>query len=93
MRDLYKCVDYKVFRWEDRDVCRAHITPERIAEAARSLNAILGGELITAEDVIVDLTTMHYGMQEKNPLHFINFYSKNMPNSKRVFVRAKISSC
>ena len=77
MRDLYKCVDYNFFRFQDRDVCREHITPERIAAAARGM-----GTPITADDVIVDLTTMHYGMYEENPLHFINFYSKSMPNSE-----------
>ncbi|KZP19123.1 HD-domain/PDEase-like protein [Athelia psychrophila] len=77
LRDLYKCVDYKVFRYQDLDVCRQHLTPERIAEAARRLQQV---GTITADDVIVDLTTMHYGMKEKNPLDFINFYSKSMPN-------------
>ncbi|KAF7979517.1 hypothetical protein HWV62_42088 [Athelia sp. TMB] len=76
MRDLYKCVDYNFFRFQERDVCREYITPERIAAAAQGM-----GTPITADDVIVDVTTMHYGMYEQNPLHFINFYSKNMPNN------------
>ena len=31
-------------------------------------------------DVVVDFATMHYGMKEKNPLDFIEFYSKHHPN-------------
>jgi hypothetical protein len=38
--------------------------------------------VLSAKDIIVDLCQMHYGMQEKNPLDFINFYSKHNPNSK-----------
>jgi len=36
--------------------------------------------VLSAEDIIVDLSPMHYGMQEKNPLDFIKFYSKHRPN-------------
>jgi len=75
-------VDYKVFGWEYRELCREHITPERIAEAAREVHATHSqtGKLCSATDVIVDLSFMHYGMQEKNPMHSIKFYSKNNPN-------------
>ena len=84
-------VDYKVFTWEHRELCRQRITPERIAAAAKALfksgtTASEDGEDktngLSADDIIVDLSPMHYGMQEKNPLDFINFYSKRNPNSK-----------
>jgi hypothetical protein len=35
---------------------------------------------LTSNDVVVDFATMHYGMKEKNPLDFIEFYSKHHPN-------------
>lgn len=87
-RDLYRCVDYKVFSWEHRELCRAHITPERIAEAAQEVYAAhlqaqdveKTGVLFSANNVIVDLSYMHYGMEEKNPMHSIKFYSKNNPD-------------
>ncbi|KIM78005.1 hypothetical protein PILCRDRAFT_608246 [Piloderma croceum F 1598] len=85
-RDLYRMVDYKVFEWEYRERCREYITPERIADAAQALSRSRSPdpraktEHVLAKDIIVDLCPMHYGMQEKNPLDFINFYSKHNPN-------------
>ena len=38
------------------------------------------GEQLEVKDVIVDFSTMHYGMKEKNPLDFVKFYSKRSPN-------------
>lgn len=35
---------------------------------------------LTPNDVVVDFATMHYGMKDKNPLDFIEFYSKRHPN-------------
>ncbi|OSD01974.1 HD-domain/PDEase-like protein [Trametes coccinea BRFM310] len=32
------------------------------------------------EHVIIDLTAMHHGMQDSNPLDFVKFYSKHNPN-------------
>ncbi|KAJ7071732.1 hypothetical protein B0H15DRAFT_88799 [Mycena belliarum] len=80
LRDLYKFVDGRVVEWERRDLFRHHITRERIVEealrlAAEERTAIDLTEL-TPESVIVDHSMMHYGMQEKNPLDFVKFYSK-----------------
>lgn len=36
---------------------------------------------LEAKDVIVDFSSMHYGMKDKNPLDFVKFYSKRNPNS------------
>jgi deoxynucleoside triphosphate triphosphohydrolase SAMHD1 len=36
--------------------------------------------LLEVKHVIVDLSPMHYGMKDKNPLDFIKFYSKNFPD-------------
>jgi hypothetical protein len=89
-------VDYKVFGWEYRDLCRQHITPERIADAVRALaqprtpargaSSSRQRDVLSAEDIIVDLSPMHYGMQEKNPMEFIFFYSKYKPNGELVGV-------
>jgi|ERR1700730_13330809 hypothetical protein len=39
-RDLYRCVDYKVFDWEHRELLQENITPENIvAEAKRECSA------------------------------------------------------
>lgn len=35
IRDLYKCVDYKVIDWPLRDTFRENVTPERIVEEAK----------------------------------------------------------
>ncbi|KAF8994577.1 hypothetical protein BDQ17DRAFT_1251557 [Cyathus striatus] len=85
MRDLYRCVDYKVIDWPYRDYCKQNITAKRIVEEANKLPVtppVDGDDVepLTEEDVIVDFSTMHYGMKEKNPLEFVSFYSKRNPN-------------
>jgi len=100
-RDLYRCVDYKAFGWEYRELCRKHITPEHIVAAAKSLPPTSSSEAeivdsleaetvdslkagtvdsLEAKHVIVDFSPMHYGMEERNPLDFIRFYSKQKPD-------------
>ncbi|KZT23172.1 HD-domain/PDEase-like protein [Neolentinus lepideus HHB14362 ss-1] len=81
IRDLYKCVDYKVFEWTYQDLCREYITPEKIVEAAKNLavtRPTTDADVaeLSAKHVIVDLCPMHYGMKDRNPLDFIKFYSK-----------------
>jgi hypothetical protein len=93
-RDLYKCVDYKIVSFHLRDVCKTHITPERIVEAAKAWVASSSPSSradgvaasvasLTPDDVIVHISTLHYGMREKNPLDFVKFYSKHRPNGER----------
>ncbi|PFH47823.1 hypothetical protein AMATHDRAFT_6386 [Amanita thiersii Skay4041] len=104
-RDLYKCVDYKVIDWPNRQMFKDKISPESIVEAAkktaRDLSRDMGNKTdtdddntasetestvlpdvdgLSPDDVVVDFSTMHYGMQEKNPLDFVEFYSKRKPN-------------
>ncbi|KAJ7799695.1 hypothetical protein B0H14DRAFT_2902501 [Mycena olivaceomarginata] len=85
IRDLYKFVDQRVVQWEKREVFSEYITRERIVDEARRLAAQEGtlDELaeLTPDSVIVDHTTMHYGMKEKNPLDFVKFYSKRNPDT------------
>ncbi|KII96196.1 hypothetical protein PLICRDRAFT_151364 [Plicaturopsis crispa FD-325 SS-3] len=105
-RDLYKCVDYKVFPWTFRDLCRAEITPENIVAAAKLRPSAVSSptsisrtddeideideaddravddiDQLSADHVIVDFATMHYGMYDKNPLDSIKFYSKHSLNT------------
>jgi hypothetical protein len=91
-------VDFKAVEWEHREHCRQYITPERIAEAARKIVAQSRFPALKsksrrqgphADDIIVDLCPMHYGMQEKNPMDFINFYSKQHPDSELPIISSK----
>ncbi|KAJ7032825.1 hypothetical protein C8F04DRAFT_1184777 [Mycena alexandri] len=62
-----------------RDIPRTRHTRE-YREGGPSLAAEQNAEVdltdLTPDCVIVDHTTMHYGMKEKNPLDFVKFYSK-----------------
>ncbi|KAJ6544294.1 hypothetical protein B0H19DRAFT_1170253 [Mycena capillaripes] len=79
-RDLYKFVDQRIVEWERREIFYRHITRERIVEAAirvaKQENTDVDLTELTPDSVIVDHSTMHYGMKEKNPLDFVKFYSK-----------------
>lgn len=79
MRDLYKCVDYKILGTDMLEVCAEHVTPRRIVEAAGELK---GAEGLSEQDVIIDLQTIHYGLEERNPLDAVRFYSKRSLNRK-----------
>lgn len=88
-RDLYRQVDFKVFTWEERDHTSL-ITATGIVALAHRLACSLGGPIpdpqlsgLTEDDVIVDVSRIHYGMQEKSPLDSIRFYSKMKPSVKR----------
>ncbi|KAL0564499.1 hypothetical protein V5O48_017548, partial [Marasmius crinis-equi] len=93
-RDLYRLTDFKCFPWcpEDKKYILAHVTPKAIIDTA---NAMFGGPFpeftesngspvdisqLTENDVIVDLTLMHYGMKEVNPLKNVKFYNKSEPD-------------
>ncbi|KAG1740233.1 uncharacterized protein EDB91DRAFT_1133849 [Suillus paluster] len=83
-RDLYRQVDYKIIDWDDKEFCQAQITPETIVHAAKNVNLpgveqSLVAEL-TADDVIVDVSKMHYGRGVDNPIYQVKFYSKRDPN-------------
>ncbi|KAG7096279.1 hypothetical protein E1B28_003727 [Marasmius oreades] len=80
-RDLYRLTDFKCFPWkvENKKYIQEHITPRAIVETA---GLLYGGDVsgLREEDVIVDLTTMHYGMKDANPLKNVRFYNKANPN-------------
>ncbi|KAF9457401.1 hypothetical protein BDZ94DRAFT_233579 [Collybia nuda] len=80
-RDLYKMVDYKVVDWPLIDFFKGFMTADRIVDEAKKIHDTgVDAGALTAHDVIVDFSVMHYGMKEKNPLDFVKFYSKRNPN-------------
>lgn len=74
--------------WPNRETFRNNVTPERIVEEAKAFSENSPNrdwdqdDELTPNDVIVDFSTMHYGMKERNPLDSIEFYSKRRPNCK-----------
>ncbi|OCH87676.1 HD-domain/PDEase-like protein [Obba rivulosa] len=101
-RDLYKPVDFKVFPWDYKESCKSWFTPERIVTAAKAVAASRVGsgeetvdpadvEALSPEHVIVDMSKMHYGMEDRNPLDFVKFYSKHHPDTCQQAELADIS--
>ncbi|KAL5488449.1 hypothetical protein ACEPAI_6567 [Sanghuangporus weigelae] len=92
-RDLYRCVDWGTFRYDLLSRLKKLITSERIVRAAKELfHSDLDGKpgrsrsrgpsqdivaSLSVEDVIVDFSTLHFGMKEKNPIDFVRFYGKH----------------
>ncbi|KAI0755994.1 hypothetical protein BC629DRAFT_1584576 [Irpex lacteus] len=91
LRRHYKCVDFRTWPWHLRGFFRERVTPASVVQAARRyaadhaeyghvrLDAAIV-ESLREEHVIVDVSEMHYGMKEKNPLRFVKFYSKKHPD-------------
>lgn len=95
LRKLYKCVDFRTWPWHLRLFFRERVTPASIVRTARRYaaehaeygrvrldRAIV--ESLKEEHVIVDVSEMHYGMKEKNPLRFVKFYSKKHPDREYI---------
>lgn len=92
---MYKMVDYNIIVWEDQKLFREQFTPERIVDAIKRHVFTPEDEVtsediaaLDAKDVIVDLSPMHYGMKDKNPLDFVKFYSKRSPNGESLNVES-----
>ncbi|KAF7300972.1 Glycoside hydrolase family 3 protein [Mycena indigotica] len=96
IRNLYKLVDDTFVDWENQRIFRQRMTSQRIVEAAKRIAAEEAESLdlgsLTPETVIVDQTTMHYGMKEKNPLDFVKFYSKHNPDQCALAQRGDYST-
>lgn len=89
-RELYKCVDWGTHPYDLLRLLGHEITPERIVESAQewykrnsenltsgtqqSLNVDISG--LTPEHIVVDLSTLHHGMKERNPIDNVRFYGK-----------------
>ncbi|RXW22620.1 hypothetical protein EST38_g3245 [Candolleomyces aberdarensis] len=82
-RELYREVVWKAVEFTSKKAIQDYITSERIMEKAQKTVDEEGSEEpfdLTADDIIVDVTTMHYGMKERNPVDFTKFYSKKHPD-------------
>ncbi|ESK91486.1 hd phosphohydrolase domain-containing protein [Moniliophthora roreri MCA 2997] len=88
-RDLYRLADFKCFPWKGDD---AKYVKEKVTASAifKTIKDRFGNEIneedkridltgLTEEEIIVDLTLMHYGMKDKNPLESVKFYKKSDP--------------
>lgn len=51
-RDLYKCVDYKVIDWPDREIFTNHITPRKIIDSAIALSSVMNTPVIGDLDLM-----------------------------------------
>jgi deoxynucleoside triphosphate triphosphohydrolase SAMHD1 len=82
-------VDQNVFDWASKATLKTAVTPELIVRAARELFASTEdaeeralAATLDVRHVIVDIGSLHYGMQDRNPIDFVKFYSKEHPNGK-----------
>ncbi|KAI3605683.1 sam domain and hd domain-containing protein 1 [Moniliophthora roreri] len=87
-RDLYKVVEWKLVKYQYRAAVERAITASRIVEAAKAayspdVSPQIDITKLKDDDVIVEFTTLHHGMKERNPLDFVKFYSKMNPNKCR----------
>ncbi|XP_006881771.1 PREDICTED: deoxynucleoside triphosphate triphosphohydrolase SAMHD1-like [Elephantulus edwardii] len=62
--------------------------PQEVADAKPSV--LLQAEL-KAEDFIVDVINMDYGMEDKNPIDHVHFYYKNDPNKAVMIAKDQVS--
>ncbi|XP_007932933.1 deoxynucleoside triphosphate triphosphohydrolase SAMHD1-like [Orycteropus afer afer] len=62
--------------------------PHEVADAKP--NVLLQAEL-KAEDFIVDVINMDYGMEDKNPIDHVHFYFKNDPNRVIMIPKDQVS--
>ncbi|KAM6163841.1 deoxynucleoside triphosphate triphosphohydrolase SAMHD1 [Rhynchocyon petersi] len=62
--------------------------PQEVADAKPSV--LLQAEL-KAEDFIVDVINMDYGMEDKNPIDHVHFYYKNDPNKAVLIAKDQVS--
>lgn len=83
-RNLYRLVDWKSFHWKDYKKLNEMFTPKLIVAKAQELCRESNsdeerqlGKTLKDSHVIVDISQLHFGMKEKNPLHAVRFYSKH----------------
>jgi hypothetical protein len=96
-RDLYRLVDSTLIAWDTRESVAAAVTPEAIVAAvqARFVDAVPAPALLDAlapAHVVVDVSSMHYGMKAANPLATVRFYSKTHPHGALAVDNAHFST-
>ena len=87
-RDLYKIVDFKLVPSVCKEAWKSALTVRHIVEeaAAHRKQLVLRGEspsdvpVVHEEDVIVDWSSLHMGMKDKNPMKLVRFYGKHKLN-------------
>ncbi|KAF9558393.1 HD-domain/PDEase-like protein [Agrocybe pediades] len=55
-------------------------TLERSISSSTVSSSVSEEDPLDESDIIVDIAVMHYGMQDKNPVDKVHFYSKRHPN-------------
>ncbi|KAF6743503.1 hypothetical protein DFP72DRAFT_932737, partial [Ephemerocybe angulata] len=83
-RDLYRSVDQKNIKFADGEDVKTYVTRERIYDKLMSNRAseqsaetdVIDNFDLQVGDIIVDITMMHHGMKQHNPVDFTKFYSK-----------------
>ncbi|KAF7291791.1 Glycoside hydrolase family 3 protein [Mycena chlorophos] len=86
IRNLYKQVDERFIEWGEHRAYMEGVTSARIVEEALRIaedemdDSSLDVSELTPESVIVDMSILHYGKKEANPLDKVKFYSKHNPN-------------
>ncbi|XP_059836904.1 deoxynucleoside triphosphate triphosphohydrolase SAMHD1-like isoform X1 [Hypanus sabinus] len=88
-RNLYRCIGQTQAEQEKT------IEQEEIAELKTKLvEAVLSEQVgveVEAKDFIVNVISMNYGMQEKNPINNVRFYRKNNPDKAFKISREQVS--
>ena len=74
VRDLYRCVDRWNLDFAAERTTKEYITKERIHKKALELGNGVGD--LEVDDIIVDISMMHHGMKDKNPVDNVQFYDK-----------------
>jgi deoxynucleoside triphosphate triphosphohydrolase SAMHD1 len=108
VRDLYRLVDTTLIDYDARQTLAVAVTPEAIVAAVkqRFASATDANELphlapdvdpalvaaLEPAHIIVDVTVMHYGMKNVNPLATVHFYSKTHPNKAVAVDKAHFST-
>ncbi|KAM5304738.1 deoxynucleoside triphosphate triphosphohydrolase SAMHD1 [Glossophaga mutica] len=90
-RNLYKYVSQVLLSEENERLERKDYKnlPKEIADA-KSDEMQLEAEL-KAEDIIVDVVDMDYGMKDKNPIDNVNFYSKTDNRHAKKITKSQVS--
>jgi deoxynucleoside triphosphate triphosphohydrolase SAMHD1 len=71
-------VDHKVHPAVVAKEWKKHLTAQKVA--AMSVGISPEHVPLQAEDIIISFSFMDYGMKDKNPLDFVQFYNKTNPN-------------
>ncbi|XP_072135874.1 deoxynucleoside triphosphate triphosphohydrolase SAMHD1-like [Mobula birostris] len=83
-RRLYKCIG----QTQAEEVIHQEEIDDLKTKVAAAVSSEPGNIQLEAEDLIVNVIPMNYGMKEKNPINNVRFYCKNNPD-KAFPIRSK----